>query len=94
MAGVNNFLCLHTTLLCFIDSLQTPELADPEKAMPAMPMTVVEPAVKYNGEIIQYSVKLIICPGKVLCCSMISGHGNQVRARRFATLDLQTVTGL
>ncbi|XP_065187486.1 uncharacterized protein LOC135818090 [Sycon ciliatum] len=31
---------------CFVEDIQTPELADPEKPMPAMPMTVVEPAVK------------------------------------------------
>ncbi|XP_065187460.1 uncharacterized protein LOC135818069 isoform X2 [Sycon ciliatum] len=31
---------------CFAKDTQTPELADTEKPMPAMPMTVVEPAVK------------------------------------------------
>ncbi|XP_065187465.1 uncharacterized protein LOC135818073 [Sycon ciliatum] len=31
---------------CFAEDTQTAELADPEKPMPAMPMTVVEPAVK------------------------------------------------
>ncbi|XP_065187470.1 uncharacterized protein LOC135818077 [Sycon ciliatum] len=33
---------------CFAKDTQTPELADPEKPMPAMPMTVVKPAVKDN----------------------------------------------
>ncbi|XP_065187485.1 uncharacterized protein LOC135818089 [Sycon ciliatum] len=33
---------------CFAKDTQTAELADPEKPMPAMPMTVVEPAVKDN----------------------------------------------
>ncbi|XP_065187463.1 uncharacterized protein LOC135818071 [Sycon ciliatum] len=33
---------------CFAEDTQIPELADTEKPMPAMPMTVVEPAVKDN----------------------------------------------
>ncbi|XP_065187466.1 uncharacterized protein LOC135818074 [Sycon ciliatum] len=33
---------------CFVEDIQIPELADTEKPMPAMPMTVVEPAVKDN----------------------------------------------
>ncbi|XP_065185753.1 uncharacterized protein LOC135816483 [Sycon ciliatum] len=38
---------------CFAEDTQTTELADPEKPMPAMPMTAVEPAVKDSGELLQ-----------------------------------------